>query len=190
MSGKNKIIYLLLALALFSMVRCSSTKVNKTLTFFFDGVDDSQPLVPGPANTSPAVTAAKKTETSPVIPSPESRFKLHKPYQEHQCGKCHDSTNMSLLIRPKIELCFSCHDAYEKKYAFVHGPVSVGYCLACHNPHMSENSKLLTRVNEKVCYYCHTKKQVLQNKKHEGVDLSNCTGCHNPHGGKDPGLLN
>lgn len=184
----KKIVVLLLLMACITLIQCSSRNNFKTLNVFFDGVPDPDKIEQKSDKTSAALisdSAAMAGQNKTV-----SKFKLHPPYKEHQCQKCHDSNSMGKLIQPQPALCYACHEPFEKKYAYVHGPVVAGYCTTCHDPHMSENNDLLTRVNEKVCFNCHDSEQLLQNKNHQVENVNACTGCHNPHGGKDRYLAN
>ena len=89
------------------------------------------------------------------------------------------------MIEPQPGLCYICHEDLAEQYNYLHGPVTGGYCSACHNPHKSEHEKLLRYTGEALCYYCHEAESVLQNEMHEGLDGMLCTDCHNPHGGED-----
>lgn len=185
MTGTTKIAYSILVVSTLLLLQCSPVYRQKTLTFFFDGVPDTTLTVDATISKTTLANRSASGDSAMLAKSIESKFNLHKPYQEHQCEKCHDGSNLGHLTLPQPDLCFTCHKKYEEKYTFIHGPVSAGYCLACHNPHMSENKNLLARANENLCFYCHNKQDVLQTKVHQIANVNDCTSCHNPHGGKD-----
>jgi predicted CXXCH cytochrome family protein len=69
------------------------------------------------------------------------------------------------------------------KGKFVHGPVAVGGCTACHAVHQGNYPKLLRAAGNALCFECHSDKaEAFKNKKfiHEPVKES-CIQCHNPH---------
>ncbi len=80
------------------------------------------------------------------------------------------------------ESCVSskCHTTYGKE-KYVHGPVAVGECSACHELAKSEKHKFVSiKKAEDLCVKCHEpmeKKGVV----HAPVMTGDCTGCHNPH---------
>jgi predicted CXXCH cytochrome family protein len=184
-TGNKKIFYLImLAGTIITLMHCTTTKKQKVLSFFFDGVPDSTAL----ANYHATIIRKQSVSEKPDSASEKlaaGKYFLHKPYLDHQCGKCHDTSSMGHFIKPKTELCLDCHEKYEKKFAFVHGPVASGYCAECHDPHMSVNKNLLTRVNENICFSCHNKQDIMLNKKHQGMNTNDCLSCHNAHGGKN-----
>jgi predicted CXXCH cytochrome family protein len=190
MNTQNKIVHFLFIVALFAFIQCSPKYRKETLSVFFDGVPDSSTVEMKRVEIPPNGVAAIKADSLVTANPIESKFQLHKPYQNHECEKCHDGTNMNAFIKPELELCLSCHESYAKKYAYLHGPVSAGYCTQCHHPHMSENKHLLTRINESLCYNCHNSTEILKNKSHQVSDVNACTKCHNPHGGKDHYMIN
>ncbi len=73
-----------------------------------------------------------------------------------------------------------CHPTIAKG-KYVHGPVSVGDCRACHTLVPKEKHKFQPTKNVgELCYTCHEpieKKPVM----HKPVLDGQCTSCHNPH---------
>ncbi len=73
-----------------------------------------------------------------------------------------------------------CHATFGTE-KFVHGPVAVGECKACHQPVQNEKHKFVPiKKAEDFCLKCHErleKKGVV----HAPVMSGDCTGCHNPH---------
>ncbi|QEM66772.1 cytochrome C [Geobacter sp. FeAm09] len=96
-------------------------------------------------------------------PGVEKKLKLklvHKPLKEAGgCGNCHSShfsKAKGLLSGDDRSVCLGCHDTDKlgkpplrnikkeiegKKY--LHGPLELGECRACHDPHGSDNFRLL-----------------------------------------------
>lgn len=113
----------------------------------------------------------------------------HRPFVEKNCKGCHDFKKTNRLITEKSELCFVCHTNFiEGKY--VHGPVAVGDCLACHLPHDAKYSALLQQHKNIICAKCH-KEGRLAEQMHEQVVIHNmnCIDCHDPHSGMAPYFL-
>jgi len=84
----------------------------------------------------------------------------HKPLQqEGSCANCHSahySQDKGLLLFDEMATCLRCHDKDNlgtpplhnikkdlagKKY--LHGPIEMGECKACHDPHGSDNFRML-----------------------------------------------
>jgi len=95
------------------------------------------------------------------------------------------------LAAAKIE-CLSCHDRGAFTDKVTHAPVSVGACLACHNPHVAKYANLLQEKVKDLCYSCHTEEA---EKHRHGVVVHNpvkqgeCLKCHDPHASDQSGLL-
>lgn len=75
-----------------------------------------------------------------------------------------------------------CHTDYGQ-IEYVHGPVALGDCKACHKPlNPQEHTYQMAREGADLCQYCHldqTTKRFLHNPlETEG----GCTQCHDPHG--------
>jgi predicted CXXCH cytochrome family protein len=71
-----------------------------------------------------------------------------------------------------------CHSTMGKD-TFVHGPVAVGNCAACHRATGKHRFAPIKRVSD-FCYKCH---DLLNTKSsvHTPVKNGNCTLCHDPH---------
>ncbi|KAB0664478.1 cytochrome C [Oryzomonas japonica] len=86
----------------------------------------------------------------------------HKPLQdEGGCGNCHSthfSKSKGLLAGEEKDVCLGCHDTDKlgkpplrniKKEIegkkFLHGPIEMGECKACHSPHGSDYFRLLNK---------------------------------------------
>jgi len=89
-----------------------------------------------------------------------------------------------LLSDPTRGLCLNCHkqDFASKKY--VHGPVSDGACILCHEPHSAWQPKLLTEKTEALCAGCHNELIPRGDQArylHAPVKDGSCTACHDAH---------
>lgn len=190
-ANKKKIVSLLLLSLVVSVtiVRCTSEKRFKVLSFIFDGVPDPSKKATNDSialsNSTSSSDTLKKNISNTVIP--ESY--MHKPYEEHKCTSCHSGEFSNELIKPVPDLCYTCHEDFSTKYQLLHGPVASGYCTACHNQHEGKFPKMLMLSGQDLCLNCHESKQVFKNKKHENIGSKNCTECHNPHGGESRAFL-
>lgn len=167
---------------------CDPIARHKVLTTFFDGV----PSLPPPdelckehvekMKAMEAMEASTRLEQEKAAPG-APRGSAHQPYSEKRCDDCHDKDKPDGLIRPKKDLCFVCHTDFVNG-AFVHGPVAVGDCLACHLPHTASFSSLLKVDKSQLCSTCHREKR-LSVSLHDTVVAKkmNCPDCHDPHFG-------
>lgn len=119
-----------------------------------------------------------------------SQGTLHSDIGEKNCIDCHNphgGVNKNYMIDGS---CLNCHDNFNKKFKYVHGPVAAGFCATCHDSHSSEKENLLLRTGQDLCTYCHDINIVLQNETHEGIDNISCLECHDAHGSVDRFILN
>ncbi|MBK3515882.1 hypothetical protein JIV24_00920 [Carboxylicivirga sp. N1Y132] len=170
-------------LCIFCVVGCSTEKHYKTLSFFFDGVPK-----PGSQGQGEKVIRDFSYNESVLAAARERHNQIiqHAPYQERSCDICHIPQSMGDLRQEMPGLCYQCHEDFNDRYKYIHGPVSAGYCTSCHHAHNSRNSNLLLREGQLLCYHCHEQKMVMNNEVHADIGNYNCTECHNPHGGEDP----
>ena len=72
---------------------------------------------------------------------------FHGPAAVGSCLKCHvphNSPNKSLLIRPRTEICGTCHTEQRVAKGLHDNVQARGIaCTECHNPHAANNSNLL-----------------------------------------------
>jgi predicted CXXCH cytochrome family protein len=119
-----------------------------------------------------------------------SQSNMHADIGETDCINCHNphgGVNKNYMVKGS---CLNCHDNFDKKFTYVHGPVAGGFCGTCHSSHASSADKLLLRTGQDLCTYCHDKSLVLKNESHEGIEDMSCMECHNPHGGEDRFIFN
>ena len=116
-------------------------------------------------------------------------FSKHPPFAEKKCQGCHDFKKTNRLIVPKNELCYVCHKDFIKG-KYIHGPIAVGDCLACHLPHESKYTALLQESRNDICSKCHQESR-LAAQMHDKVITHNmnCIDCHDPHSSTAPYFL-
>jgi predicted CXXCH cytochrome family protein len=163
---------------------CSATKNYKVLSFFFDGIPAPESVSTLAANDS-IIKSDTNVLANILAVNSQPKMLFHSPYQDKQCGICHDQSTMGKLLKSQPELCYQCHEDFSTTLKVLHGPVGGGQCNMCHNPHMSMNKHLLIRVNQSLCLLCHDQKQVRETAVHKEINDAECTSCHNPHGGND-----
>jgi predicted CXXCH cytochrome family protein len=173
----------LLFSGLILLCRCSPQAGKSLLTFFFDGVPetDTTLLVANQMSVHADTTGQEVAEASPE----EQTLWIHYPYAEKECAACHDEQSLGRMTEPEPGLCYICHEDLSANYEYLHGPVAGGYCSSCHDPHSSDHEKLLRFSGDELCFYCHAENDVYHNEMHEDLDGMACTDCHNPHGGED-----
>lgn len=119
---------------------------------------------------------------------------VHAPVND-DCSSCHlqsknnhpnEGEKEFVLVSRVPELCSSCHDLELDDAGFVHGPVSSGECLDCHNVHGSKTAKLLKK--ERLCDTCHDL-ELTGKKVHGPVAGFMCSACHAPHQSRNKYLL-
>ncbi len=165
---------------------CDPIARHKALTTVFDGV----PSLPPPEELCQEYAekltkaATEKTETA-AAPTPKNAGSIHPPFEEKRCTDCHASGGgvSSNLIKPKNELCFTCHPDI-LAFPRAHGPAAVGDCLACHHPHESGNSALLLKPRSEICGKCHqeTRLAAAMHGRFTEKGMA-CPDCHDPHSG-------
>lgn len=165
---------------------CDPITRHKALSTLFDGV----PSLPPPAQLCADYADKRVAELRDELSGKQAgkgdqgaSQSLHLPYKEKKCNDCHDKGKKDGLVAPKGQLCFVCHKGFIKA-DWVHGPVAVGDCLACHVPHNSGFNSLLKSERSALCISCHREKRVAA-VMHERVMAQGmaCVDCHDPHFG-------
>lgn len=172
--GFKALIRLSVVVCLICLAGCSSVTGHKILTTFFDGV----PSLPPPEDLCKEYADAKKnTEEKGAKVAEVIERSEHPPYAERRCDDCHDKQKEGGLIAPRNELCMVCHTGFIKGY-YVHGPIAVGQCLACHVPHNSNYPSLLKVSKKELCGTCHREKRAAFELHKKTVERNfNCTDC-------------
>lgn len=163
---------------------------HKVLTTFFDGVPDIPSIDELCENNiedlfnryyEQKITEASTGDWDSGQTTTESSSSTHRPWAEKDCQGCHNFQAENKLHLPKNEICYLCHKNFIQG-EFVHGPVSVGSCLACHDPHSSDHPSLLRESLETICFKCHLEER-LTKAMHEKIIANGmlCVDCHDPH---------
>jgi len=180
-----------LSLGLLLLSACDPVTRHKVLTTIFDGVPSP---IPPEKILEDYYQQRRQAELSQAAGADDDagqtgrrHVSKHRPYVEKKCKECHDFTTKVGLVRPARELCFLCHKDFRRhlRDLYVHGPVAVGDCSACHLPHSSENTFLLKMNRNKICGKCHQEAR-LAVSMHEQVLTHGmaCVDCHDPHFGQ------
>ena len=171
-------------------VTCSPKRGYEVKSFFFDGVPDpfkKEEEVKRVVTDSLTDLVDYVAALEPVKNEPE--WYTHKPWADRTCEKCHDQGQMGKLNVPLKDLCFNCHEDFNRYYPQLHGPVASANCTACHEPHKSRIAGLLLEENNDLCLKCHDQGRVESIAIHTGIEEKSCVSCHNPHGGQNKYLL-
>jgi len=176
--------------ASFISLGCSRQTRYEVLTFFFTGVPPLEETE-APAEQAAPSEAATQQIASAKTENAESRLPLvkHAPFEAGECDACHEVARANQLFTTPEKLCFRCHGDFAREYAWVHGPVAVGFCNTCHAPHESRNQSLLLSTSFELCLKCHQEEDVFSQPYHEISTDTTCTQCHDPHGSEDRWLL-
>lgn len=165
---------------------CSRAVQHRVLTFLYDGVP---PLHPELAGYEPQVSnTAQSTgqgESDGGLVAAETRSYSHPAYQRNLCGVCHDGEDGRVLMTVRQGLCQKCHPDKPPRKKFVHGPVAVNGCLACHHYHKAPYPKVLIADPQTLCFKCHVRRELTTGAYHAELDKKLCIDCHDAHGGDD-----
>ena len=97
------------------------------------------------------------------------------------------------LAVPRKKICLQCHTTKDSELNYtanmwVHGPVSSGQCVVCHDYHESRYQyMLLSKSSIVLCTQCHAKGYLGDSEANQKGD--ECISCHNPHIGANRLLL-
>ncbi len=81
-----------------------------------------------------------------------------------------------------------CHTVFGEK-AYLHGPVGLGNCQACHKPvDPNKHSWEFVRKENDLCEYCHLD-QATKKNVHEPLKTGQCLQCHDPHSSESEFML-
>ncbi|MGE5509341.1 MAG: cytochrome c3 family protein [Chitinophagales bacterium] len=126
-------------------------------------------------------------ETDTSVPVDEK--KVHPPYRNMECNKCHDLTKGSELLAKGADLCWFCHKKNDFERSRQHGPVAVGDCSGCHTSHETAYPNHTTAGLPSLCLGCHDFAWGGRDGFREGFTIhqpvreGKCPKCHDPHGG-------
>ncbi len=168
---------------------CSPSTRYKVLNVFFDGVppQEEKTLTIG-LDTLGQADSVRSLAMAATRNIPQ--YDYHQPYQQKECGSCHDENRMGRLVAEEPELCYQCHDSNLEKHSFKHGPAGAGFCTSCHRPHMSEADNLLLADGNNLCFVCHNTELLAESAIHQNVKKKDdCTQCHSPHSSENMFML-
>lgn len=112
---------------------------------------------------------------------PERRGSKHQPFADRNCSVCHNIGKGNALVMAADKLCYSCHPDYEHLSGYLHGPVAVSACSACHDAHESKEDHLLARAGDRLCTFCHKNVGDTYSSDHRALAETGCLSCHRPH---------
>ncbi|TLN27260.1 redoxin domain-containing protein, partial [bacterium] len=110
-------------------------------------------------------------------------YKFHLPAREKNCVDCHEmEPNAEEAQSGMSTSCQLCH-GYQTEEKFVHGPIPVGGCPACHDFKSKPHRYSLTAEGSDLCFTCHgdVKSKFEKSAVHGPVAMGLCVVCHNPH---------
>ncbi len=177
-------VLLLIGSVLLVLAACSPEQRYSVLSVIFDGV-------PRPGETPDETTRVSPQFIGLEAARAPSQLRLfrHQPALDDRCDNCHPPDRLWLgETFDRDGGCFTCHehDVFQAKltrYSFLHGPVAVQACLACHDPHDSPYEGLLVQPDPRLCHGCHDRQSLLSSPAHEDQSTERCLECHDPHGG-------
>jgi len=113
-------------------------------------------------------------------------YNFHVADKEARCQECHDMQPDELKeSNPMMgtQFCQECH-GYQIDQKFVHGPITVGGCGACHDFASEPHRYDLGATGTDLCFSCHAdvQQQFELSNIHGPVAMGLCTVCHSPHG--------
>ena len=173
------------AAALIVAAACSPETKYRTLVFFFDGVAPLDVGIAEFGGETSGIPSATEMLEPPKRVEAAKRFYNHPPYWENRCGGCHDVDEGGLLKTAREGLCQMCHPEKPAKKKYVHGPVAVNGCIACHLYHKALHPKVLVADAQDLCFHCHVTEELRTDEHHETIETERCIDCHDAHGGDD-----
>jgi predicted CXXCH cytochrome family protein len=113
-------------------------------------------------------------------------YVYHEGVTEGECDSCHVTADELDEGDDLSSICYNCHDKKDEE-RYVHGPVAIGMCAACHSPHGSKEKAMLMMSAADLCIDCHNQPLT---KIHRGDDVEEkCLSCHNAHTSKQQYLV-
>lgn len=155
------------------------------LVFLYDGVPPLDAEVAHVQVEEPEVSTASGPPGPPTRADAGKTFYSLPPYMENRCAECHNLDTGRLVKTVRQGLCRTCHPDKPPKKEFVHGPVAVNGCLACHHFHKSLHPKVLIADAQTLCLHCHEMDELRSGEHHATIEEERCIDCHDPHGGDD-----
>jgi predicted CXXCH cytochrome family protein len=164
---------------------CSPERTHRVLVFLYDGVPPLGAGMGEASSESPDAATAAEADQPSAARKPKQILYHHPAYLANECGGCHDVDGATLLKTVRQGLCQMCHPDNPPKKKFVHGPVAVNGCLACHRYHKSQYPKVLVTDAQSLCFRCHVTEELILDEHHATIGEERCIDCHDAHGGDD-----
>ncbi len=114
----------------------------------------------------------------------EAPASVHKPYEERECGYCHEEKSSKLLAGSADATCLECHGDLPEQHTNMHIVVAEAWCVSCHEPHSASQPFLLKDKPVTLCGECHAPERRSTGIHHEDPTIS-CLECHSGHGNSD-----
>lgn len=117
--------------------------------------------------------------------------RVHPPYRDRECDKCHIAEKGSALKGEGAEFCFLCHKREDFQRSRLHGPIAAGDCSTCHSSHESPHPNHTTAAVPALCFKCHDAEWWGRDgidktfTVHRPAGEGKCPDCHDPHGGSE-----
>jgi predicted CXXCH cytochrome family protein len=162
---------------------CSPEARYRVASFLFDGVP-----APGQPEVEGYAPLGLGSPTEPDQPRPRAARRpvvAHAPFRDDQCTACHNLDTGQLTKEIRAGLCLDCHASVTADAPYLHGPVAVNDCVACHAYHASPYEGLLREDPGELCYGCHPQEDLSAEPHDATVAGQACVVCHDPHGGAD-----
>jgi predicted CXXCH cytochrome family protein len=107
----------------------------------------------------------------------------HCTQTRQECLGCHHAEDGAVASVADADrdaaLCYRCHDRFEGK-RYLHGPLAVGACLACHDPHRGYGAAHLRDEQSLLCGKCHSGRDAATTVACAAPGKG-CADCHDPH---------
>ncbi|HWR97156.1 MAG TPA: cytochrome c3 family protein, partial [Candidatus Methanoperedens sp.] len=105
----------------------------------------------------------------------------HHTGSQQECLGCHDGGDgrVAEATERTSALCYGCHQRFDGK-RYLHGPLGVGACLACHDPHSGYGTAHLREEQALLCGKCHAEREIAA-KSGCATSGKKCAECHDPH---------
>ncbi len=161
--------------------RLSPERQHELLTFFFDGVPPLGSVPVSEGGSGRTVPRRGRAAVRRGPPPGERRYPLIA-HRKFKCSTCH-LVDQGMAPRESVNnLCITCHDKAFHDRAYVHGPVVLSLCHACHAVHSSKFPGVLVQEQRELCASCHSEPDLMQPAYHQPAGQALCTTCHDPHG--------
>jgi predicted CXXCH cytochrome family protein len=141
---------------------------------------------------SESVVLFREPQMGMEIKSDLPEYRFHVDEEKKICGKCHQFS-LSAQDRESqqsTQLCLKCHRRLSGQ-TYVHGPISVGGCLPCHDYTSFPFKYELRSQGTSLCFTCHEAMadRIKKSQLHGPVAAGFCIVCHEPHSSPEKYLL-